>query len=161
RLHSRAECDVDYESAAKAWIDALWGPLKAVISNQSGVAGNGLAAIAASSTAATDRGLLTTDHPATYSRNHPFPARLVTNRRLNAPGSAKDTRHFEIALDGSGLGYEVGDALGVMPTNCPVLVEELLASLGFKGEEVVKSPADDDLNLHEALLRHYVITQPP
>ena len=96
-----------------------------------------------------------------WSRTRPFPARLKTNRRLNRAGSAKDTRHFEIALDGSGLEYEVGDALGVMPTNCPVLVEELLAALGCKGEEPVSNARGNESSLHEALLKTFVITQPP
>ena len=52
-------------------------------------------------------GQLTSGH----SRANPFPASLLTNRRLNAPGSAKDVRHFEISLHGSSLGYEAGDAL--------------------------------------------------
>ena len=55
-----------------------------------------------------------------YGRSNPFPAHLLTNRRLNAPGSAKDTRHFEISLGSSAINYQVGDALGVVPSNCPV-----------------------------------------
>ena len=38
-----------------------------------------------------------------YSRKNPFPARLVVNRKLTGEGSEKDTRHFEISLQGSGL----------------------------------------------------------
>jgi sulfite reductase (NADPH) flavoprotein alpha-component len=79
---------------------------------------------------------------------------------LNREGSAKDTRHFEIALGDSGLEYEVGDALGVLPTNCPVLLEELLALLGFKGEEPVPDSAGKIMPLWDALLRSYVITAP-
>src|SRR5206468_9892989 len=57
RIHPRAECDVDYEATAKAWIEALWEPLKAVISNQSGVPGHSSARSGISSTATTDHGL--------------------------------------------------------------------------------------------------------
>jgi sulfite reductase (NADPH) flavoprotein alpha-component len=53
------------------------------------------------------------------SRNTPSLARVVTNKRLNAPGSAKETRLIVFDLGGSGLVYEPGDALGVWPQNDP------------------------------------------
>jgi sulfite reductase (NADPH) flavoprotein alpha-component len=166
RLTARGECDVDFEAAAKAWLEGLWIPLQDAAAGLR--AGDGRAGCP--QPAAIENGGPPTAErraedsaphpPADYSRANPFPARLKTNRRLNRDGSAKDTRHFEIVLEGSGLSYEVGDALGVTPANCPVLVEELLATLGFKGEESVKTPADQDTPLHDALLRHYAVTQP-
>jgi sulfite reductase (NADPH) flavoprotein alpha-component len=42
---------------------------------------------------------------------------------LSKEGSPKDTRHFEIDLRGSGLAFEPGDSLAVLPTNDPALVE--------------------------------------
>src|SRR5436309_1565368 len=60
----------------------------------------------------------------TSNRSHPFPARLIACQPLNRPGSEKDTRHVRISLDGSGLTYKPGDALGVYPENCPELVDE-------------------------------------
>ncbi|MDQ6632361.1 MAG: sulfite reductase subunit alpha, partial [Verrucomicrobiota bacterium] len=92
-------------------------------------------------------------------RNHPFPARLLTNRKLNAEGSMKETRHFEICLDGSDLKYEVGDALGVMPRNCPALVSEILQALGCDGEEAVKNSHGQEISFRHALLDSYQITQ--
>ncbi|MEW6304771.1 MAG: assimilatory sulfite reductase (NADPH) flavoprotein subunit [Verrucomicrobiota bacterium] len=157
RIHPRTDCDVDYEGAAKGWLEGLWPALDKVSGGAAKPAEDGGLRVE------DGKGAAPPPAPAAekgWSRNHPFPARLVTNRKLNAAGSAKDTRHFEISLEGSGLSYEVGDALGVMPANCPVLVEELLATLGFKGEETVKSPAGSEVSLHEALLRHYIITQP-
>lgn len=95
-----------------------------------------------------------------YSRKNPFPSKLRVNRKLTAHGSAKDTRHFEVDISGSGLTYEVGDSLGVFPTNMPELVEELLGVLGFSGEEEVLDPNAQPVSLREALTRHYVITEP-
>src|SRR5205823_4437830 len=46
-----------------------------------------------------------------YSRANPFPAKLLVNRSLSGPESAKDTRHFELDLTGWGLSFEVGDLL--------------------------------------------------
>jgi sulfite reductase (NADPH) flavoprotein alpha-component len=70
-----------------------------------------------------------------YSRKNPFPGRLLVNRRLNSPDSEKDTRHFEISLEGSGLTYEVGDSMAIYPTNDPDLVAEILEALGASGDE--------------------------
>jgi len=97
----------------------------------------------------------------TYSRKNPFPARLLVNRKLTADGSAKETRHFEISLEGSGLTYEAGDALGVVPTNCPALVDELLHVLNRDGEEAVPAADGGEIPLRAALLRHYEITKIP
>jgi sulfite reductase (NADPH) flavoprotein alpha-component len=93
-----------------------------------------------------------------YTRANPFPAKMVTNRSLCGQGSEKDTRHFELDLKGWGLNYEVGDSMTVWPTNDPALVDEILAKLGMKGDEVVKGPAGEK-PLREVLFRDCRITQ--
>src|SRR4029077_15579947 len=95
-----------------------------------------------------------------YSRANPFPAKLLVNRRLSGPESAKDTRHFEIDLTGWGLSFEVGDSLAVYATNDPQLVDEIIHALGATGEEEVPRPKGAPTTLREALLRDYSITQP-
>src|SRR5450432_2716990 len=94
-----------------------------------------------------------------YSRKNPFPGRMLVNRRLNSPDSEKDTRHFEILLDGSGLSYEVGDSMAVYPTNDPDLVAEVLEALDAKGDEEIAGNRGEPTTLREALLRDYGITQ--
>ncbi|MBV9659344.1 MAG: sulfite reductase subunit alpha [Verrucomicrobia bacterium] len=101
-----------------------------------------------------------TEAASPYSRKNPFPAKLVTNRRLSAEGSGKEIRHFEISLTGSGLSYEVGDAMGVYPQNCPELVQEILTVLGASGEEMVNGAAGSQVPLRYALSNDYIITQP-
>src|SRR6266542_4349210 len=95
-----------------------------------------------------------------YSRANPFPAKLLVNRRLSGPESAKDTRHFELDLTGWGLSFEVGDSLAVYATNDPQLVDEIIHALGATGEEQVPRPKGAPTTLREALLRDYSITQP-
>jgi len=95
-----------------------------------------------------------------YTRANPFPARLVVNRRLSGPESAKDTRHFELDLTRWGLSYEVGDSLAVYATNDPQLVDEIIRALGATGDEQVPRPKGAPTTLREALLRDYSITQP-
>ncbi len=128
RLAPRGECDTDYETAAKKWMDGLWEKLGGG-TNAASQNGNH----APPSTVSADE---TKSAPA-FGKSHPFPARLLKNLPLNRDGSAKEVRHYEIALGGSGLTYEVGDALGVMPENCDALVSEVLAALGATGDEPV------------------------
>src|ERR1700730_10356577 len=100
----------------------------------------------------------TTAAASPYTRTNPSPGKLVVNRSLCGEGSAKDTRHFEIDLTGWGLSYEVGDSMTVWPTNDPALVDELIKTVGAKGDEAVKSPSRET-TLREALLRDCRITQ--
>jgi sulfite reductase (NADPH) flavoprotein alpha-component len=143
RVHPRVDCDVDYDAPAKAWTDGVFAAL----------AGTG---VNCEESAASIH-----ESPITiHDRKNPFPARLFVNRLLNAEGSGKEVRHYEISLAGSGLSYEVGDALGVVPANCSELVSDLLAALGCDGEEAVKTPADSETSLRLALAQHYDITRP-
>ena len=61
-----------------------------------------------------------------YSRTNPFKAEVLENINLNGTGSNKETRHIELSLEGSGLSFEPGDAVGIYPTNDPELVELIL-----------------------------------
>ena len=69
-----------------------------------------------------------------FTRKNPYPAKLIKSAKLTADGSAKDVRHVEIDLSGSGLEYVVGDSLGVFPTNCPELVDDILARCQTNGQ---------------------------
>lgn len=60
------------------------------------------------------------------TRSNPAIAELISCERLNGRGSLKDTRHVVIDLADSGLRYQVGDALGIYPTNCIELVDRFL-----------------------------------
>lgn len=93
-------------------------------------------------------------------RRHAVAARLLKNQPLNAPGSTKDTRLVVFDLHGSGLSYKAGDALGVIPENCPDTVGWVLEALDASGAESVPLPDGQALPLRDALLRHCTITQP-
>jgi len=100
-----------------------------------------------------------TSQPA-YSRSNPFPAKIVVNRALSGEGSAKDTRHFEISIAGSGLTYEPGDSMAVYATNDPQLVDDILRALHATGDEIVPAGKNETARLRDALLRSYSITAP-
>ncbi|HYE31382.1 MAG TPA: sulfite reductase subunit alpha [Methylomirabilota bacterium] len=138
RIAPCAECDVDYEATAKAWLELFW-------SGQSSVQSNLLASTIAL--------------PASgHSRSRPFTAPLLTARILNAPGSAKETRHFEFSLEGSGLSYDAGDALGVFPSNDPALVSAILEALEVDGDTTL-SLDGVQISFREALLDKLDITR--
>ena len=149
RIHARADCDLDYEAAAKSWLDGLFKELCPASSATS---------VLEAKDSKAHQSLKTSE--ATYSIHHPFPARLVVNRRLTGEGSGKETRHFEFSLEGSGLSYEAGDALGIYPTNCPKLVEDILRALHCDGEEAVPTPNSGERPLRKALGSSYDITKP-
>ncbi len=154
RLIPRGECDVDYEAPATAWMDGLWQKL----------AGSG----ATDSPSPATPSNVSASHPinpaaasptASWSKNNPFPARLIASQLLNRPGSAKEVYHHEISLHGSGLVYEAGDALGVAPQNCVALVDALLAALHCSGNEPVKI-GEATQTLRAAFATHFEITKP-
>jgi sulfite reductase (NADPH) flavoprotein alpha-component len=92
-----------------------------------------------------------------YSHKNPFFALHPVNERLTGAGSEKDTRHHEISLEGSGLTYLPGDALGLVPQNDHRLVEELVEALHATGDESVPGKDGAPKPLREALLRDYAI----
>jgi sulfite reductase (NADPH) flavoprotein alpha-component len=94
-----------------------------------------------------------------WTRQNPFPGKLVVNRRLSTEESEKDTRHFEIDLSNWGLHFEPGDSVAVYPTNDPALVDPILRALGAKGDELVTA-AKTQKPLRDALLKDFSITQP-
>jgi sulfite reductase (NADPH) flavoprotein alpha-component len=170
RIHARMDCDVDFEEPAQKW---LQGVLPA-LATSGGSTPLSVSTVYSTLTASESSGSTVSEieggselpRPGTssasrYNRRHPFPASLLANRPLNGAGSSKDTRHCELALEGSDLTYEVGDALGVMPTNCPELVTELLTVLNCHGDEPVPGPEGMELPMREALLRYYEITKVP
>jgi sulfite reductase (NADPH) flavoprotein alpha-component len=98
-----------------------------------------------------------------YSKDLPFSARIVENRLLSRPGSAKETRHFIVDISGSGLHYKAGDSLGVFPANRESEVVELLKRLQLSGDEPV-SPAALKLaapiSVREALRGRLALAKP-
>jgi sulfite reductase (NADPH) flavoprotein alpha-component len=141
RLFDRVDCDVDFETPAEKWLSEVIP----------------LLAEGASTVAVVD-----TETPSTksaFNRKTPFPAKMRVNRIVTALDSSKETRHYEISIDGSGLSYEAGDALCVIPTNCPDLVAQIIRAIGCTGAE--DEPVNGELmKLSDALRTHFEIKLP-
>jgi len=91
-----------------------------------------------------------------WSAKNPYSSNLNENYVLNGEGSLKETRHIVFDLGDSGLQYKAGDALGVIPRCPPELVEGILTTCGFSGEEEVETHLGA-CSLREALTDRYEI----
>lgn len=118
----RTDCDLDFESPCAAWTKKVVAHASASTKNIEVLQSTHLSAVPTS--------------PA-YSKQHPFGAKILARQTITGRDSSKDVRHIELDLEGSGLVYQPGDSLGVVPTNPPQLVEALLEAIGFSDDELV------------------------
>ena len=145
RIMPRVDCDVEFEELAATWI-AETLPLVAAVE---GIVGDGAPAPAAPAAPAPAK--------SQWTRKNPYPAVLTSNVLLSGEDSAKEIRHYEFALADSGLEYEAGDALNVVPVNDTELVRAILGRLGLDGATV---PEGHDDTLEHLLTYNYEITAP-
>jgi sulfite reductase (NADPH) flavoprotein alpha-component len=122
RLLDRADADVDFERIAKPWAERALQ-----------LAREQVKATAPLATVTPLRPAAVTP----WSREKPYAAEVIANQRLTARGSDKDIRHIELSLEGSGLSYEPGDALGLWPRNPGALVDAVLETLKLDGNTPV------------------------
>ncbi len=83
----------------------------------------------------------------TWNRSRPFEAEINALVNLNSSRSSAETYHVELSLDGSGLAYEPGDALGIVPTNDPALVEDVLSLAGLAGNGGMQEALSERLDI--------------
>jgi sulfite reductase (NADPH) flavoprotein alpha-component len=143
RIHPRADCDVDFDGPASEW---LAGVLK-------------MWDVAGANTVQTSVAEEHVPAAAACSRTNPFPAPLVENRALSGKGSEKDVRHIAFSLADSGILYEPGDALGVVPKNDPGMVGALLTVLGAHYHSAVASVHGGERPAFEVFLEELEITK--
>jgi sulfite reductase (NADPH) flavoprotein alpha-component len=146
-IAARVDCDVDYDSAAKAWADVVIAGIKDDFSAQTTAVPATFAANAPSLVSAA----------ATYDKKNPFTASLSESLKITGRDSVKDIRHIEISLEDSGISYEVGDALGVYFLNAPDVVERILNTLKLSAETEV-TVQDETMSLQQALTEKLELT---
>ena len=140
RLVDRLDCDVDYEDIASDWINKTIpltndGKSKPIV--------------------VTDEKL--TNVKSIWNRKNPYPATLRVNKLLSGEQSLKEIRHFEIDLGDSGITYDTGDALNIMPINDGELVKSILLRLNLPSELVL---VGEDKTLADLLKYKYEISTP-
>ena len=140
RVADRLDCDLDYETPASAWIDTTLPVLKPA------------------DEPAVDHAVIhvdfarpTVDGP---TRTKPFAAEVTEHVRLTGSRSTSDTHHIELSLEGSGILYEPGDALGVVPHNDPALADAVLAAAGLSGDPSLRTALIERLDITTLTGKH-------
>ena len=141
RVVDRIDCDIDFEEPSSEWLNSSM-PQFAASAGSSGTV------LESAPEAPVIPG---------SNKSNPYAAALITNKRLSGEQSAKDIRHFEFDLSDSGLKYEAGDALGVIPVNEPSLVSLLLTQLNADYETPVPG---FDRSLGDLLTYQFEISEP-
>lgn len=142
RIAPRVDCDIDYEEAAEAWT-------RAIVERLGAEAGEATVPAAAASSLAAP--------PSVHDKRNPFPAPVIDNIAIVGRGSTKETRHIEFSLEGSGLVYEPGDALGIAASNDPAVVAALIDTLALQPDAEFEHKGQT-LRLDDALTHRFEIT---
>ncbi|MEU9121534.1 bifunctional nitrate reductase/sulfite reductase flavoprotein subunit alpha [Streptomyces sp. NPDC048506] len=159
RLVPRTDCEPDYEQPAGQWLERVLEALE-----DGGGEPAGGAAVAGRPGTGTAPAAPAPSAPARPSKAAPATARLVGNQLLSRPGATKEVRRFTFDTrdrDGADapLAYEVGDALGVRPRNCPDMVQEWLAVTGLDPSAAIAVGDLGEVPLGEALHHHLDISR--
>jgi sulfite reductase (NADPH) flavoprotein alpha-component len=130
RAAERIDLDLDYEPAAKTWLTET---LERLAPKDAG----SVIHVDFQKPAAA---------PATKAA--PFAAEVTAHGLLTSARASGETYHVELSLEGSGLTYEPGDALGIAPHNDPALVAAIRRAAGLP----------DDVALTGSLTTRYDIS---
>ncbi|MBT8035980.1 MAG: assimilatory sulfite reductase (NADPH) flavoprotein subunit [Verrucomicrobiae bacterium] len=122
RVADRVDCDVDFDDSFAAWKQDVWSKLGGAASAQD--------ESSAYSAAANELPV--------YDKKNPFPSEILENQLLSGALSGKETHHVEISLEGSGLTYEPGDVLAVLPRNAEDVVDSILNATGLAADTEVE-----------------------
>jgi len=151
RLYPRVDCDIDFEEPAEQWINGVVAALQ-----ETGHANATAISVSENQAAAT----LLEEKNSVYSKKNPYPAEVLENINLNGRGSNKETRHLVLSLEDSGLIFEPGDSLAILPENDPELVDRLIKELGWDPEESVQINEKGDIySLRKAFLTKFEISR--
>jgi sulfite reductase (NADPH) flavoprotein alpha-component len=134
RIVDRIECDLDYETPATGWIDSALERLNAEAGSKE----------VGASVIHVDFARSAADAP---TRARPFEAEISEAVRLSGSRSTSDTHHLAISLEGSGIAYEPGDSLGVVPSNDPTLADAVMKATGLTGNDKLRDALIDRLDI--------------
>ncbi|ROO26791.1 assimilatory sulfite reductase (NADPH) flavoprotein subunit [Salinisphaera japonica] len=150
RVVDRVDLDVDFDDRVESWIDDVIAKFKEAT-------GAGQAHANVTPMPGASAQPAGAQAPASYSRKNPFAAEVLTNVVMNGRGSDKEVHHIELDTEDSGLTWEPGDSLGIIPANDPDVVAELIGALGAAADDEVTG-IDGEVSLEHALTHQYEIT---
>lgn len=142
RITPIVKCDVDYDQDAEIWMNNLLLNLQPSETSpvSSGSPVNGADALGVS-----------------HSKTNPFMSTVLEKVKITGRDSDKEVYHLELSLEGSGLEYEPGDAVGIFARNPEALVENILEKTGFDPEQLVDFQ-EEKISIKDALTHHLEIT---
>ena len=139
RIIKRIDCDVDFEDLAEKWINSVvpkFNPDKKLdVVNK-------------------DK---TESIVKSWSRKNPYEAIISYNTLLSGPKSNKEIIHYEIDLGNSGLKYEVGDSLSIIPRNKQLLVDQIIERLHTSKDFI---PSGHEIDIENLLKFKFEILTP-
>lgn len=146
RVIERVDCDVDYDTAAEAFIEQLTTMLKDELTAKSQSQVVQLPSLNAVSSSVSE-----------FTKKNPFAATLSESLKITGRDSVKDIRHIEISLEDSGIQYQPGDAVGIWFSNDQALASEVLSLVEVDGSELVKV-GEDSITILQALIEKFELT---
>jgi sulfite reductase (NADPH) flavoprotein alpha-component len=130
RIAPRLECDLDYEAPAQDYVRRLLETLT------------------------PDAGSVihvdfhkSSDVPSAISKATPLAAPISAHHLLTSSRSDSATYHVELDLAGSGLTYEPGDSLGVLPENDPSEIAALKRAAGLGEDRSIDAALSSRLDI--------------
>jgi sulfite reductase (NADPH) flavoprotein alpha-component len=130
RAAARVDLDLDYEAPAKTWLNET------------------LELLAPKDAGSVIHVDFQKPIAAAASKLAPFEAEITAHHKLTSDRADSETVHVELALAGSGLKYEPGDALAIVPENDAATVANVLRAVGL----------EHDTKLADALQTRYDIS---
>jgi sulfite reductase (NADPH) flavoprotein alpha-component len=150
RLTPLVKCDVDYEESAEIWMNNFLLNLVPTQSLTTTVTTVASAPIATK----TDVEPIADSE---FSKKNPYMATVLEKAKITGRDSDKEVYHLELSLEGSGITYEPGDAVGIFTKNPESLVNQIIEKTGFDPEHKVDIKVGE-VTLLEALSFHLEIT---
>ena len=135
------KADVAYEEDAVNWIEAIAEELKKLNPEIS----------------STSTSNAVVQVKKKFNRANPFYAEVLDKVRITTDKSEKEIFHVEISLEDSGISYEAGDSIGILPNNPVDLVELIINFFGDDPERIV-SVGGKQLSIFSALQHKLEIT---
>ncbi len=138
RFVGRVDCDVDFDDSFAEWSQAVWGKLGEAKAASAEV----VVPVAAQ----------------VFDKKNPFPAEVLESQLLSGECSNKEILHIELSLEGSGVDYQPGDVLAVLPRNAADVVDAVLRTSGLSADAEVEVKDVGSIPLLVALTSDFDIT---
>jgi len=119
RAAARVDLDLDYDAGAKTWLNET------------------LELLAPKDAGSVIHVDFQKPAAAAASKIAPFAAEITAHHKLTSDRADGETVHVELVLAGSGLRYEPGDALAIVPENDAANVANVLRAAGLDGDRVL------------------------